>query len=88
MNPIESNNGSSIRLFHICHGRPIGPSWCAYMEKPELPYDPYDQYGTWIEETTLAELVVRFQQHIEYARENNFPEGYYPYALTIGVRYK
>jgi hypothetical protein len=76
-----------MKVFHIVCGRPIGPTFEAYLEKPELEPDPYDQYGTWVEELTLDELAVQFTEHVRYAREH-FPASYFPYELKISVRMK
>lgn len=75
-----------MKLYHIMHGRPIGPSFQAYIEKPEIELDEDDLYGTWVEEVELAKLVQRFARHVEYMRAEA-PESYFPYELEIHVRY-
>lgn len=77
---------SNMIVYHICHGRPIGPSFEAYLERPEIKSDDDDLYGTWVEETTLDELTKRFCAHIKYMKEADVPEYYFPYELKIGVR--
>lgn len=69
-------------LYHIKHGRPIGPSWKAYTIRPELTIDRDDLYGTWVEEVSEEELRHQFRSHVLYARQH-FPKSYFPYALYI-----
>jgi hypothetical protein len=74
-----------MKVYHIVRGRPIGETWEAYLERPELYRDPFDHCGTWIEEVELADLAARFVAHMEYVR-NHFPEFDWPHELKLAVR--
>ena len=68
----------STKLYHIVLPRPCGPTFLCYMEKPKES----DNYEWYVEETTLEEVVQRFQKFMEYAIEH-FPDNYFPYKLEI-----
>lgn len=74
-----------MKVYHIVHGRPIGPTFECYLERPVLESDSDDLYGTWIEEVELAELTKQFVEHVTYANEN-FPKSYFPYQLMVSVK--
>jgi len=72
-----------MKLYHIVCGRPIGPTFEAYIEPPDVGTD--EHYGIWLEETTLDDLVKQFRDHVVYAKEH-FPKSYFPYELKLGIR--
>ena len=74
-----------MKVYHLVHGRLIGPTFECYLERPELADDPHDYIGTWIEEVELEDLAKQFAEHVAYAKEH-FPASYFPYQLTVKVR--
>lgn len=79
-----------MKVYHVCCGRPIGPTWEAYLNP--VPKDVLEMwqennpYGIWVEETTMESLANEFSKHLEYAEEH-FPKSYFPFELKIKVNH-
>ena len=59
-----------MKVFHVVFSDPIGPSFIAYLEPPELTQNsPELNLKSWVEETNLDDLVKRFTEHVIMTRE-------------------
>jgi hypothetical protein len=53
-----------MKVYHVVHSQPIGSSFIAYTERPELR-DPGAGIKSWVEEIDLEDLAKRFVAQVK-----------------------
>jgi hypothetical protein len=65
-----------VKVFHVVFSDPIGPSWIAYLNPPDITPNPKQLHiKSWVEETELNAFVKGFVDHVIMQREMGGAEG-------------